>query len=280
LFSKALAGPADAISIDLEDSVSAGQKAQARDHVTTWLERLQAKPAIPHGKIVIVRVNAAETPYLEADLEACVRPGVHLINLPKPANAEEVREVSARITRLEQRAGLHAPIGLLLNIESPASLRQAADLAGADDRVRGLQLGLADLFEPAGIDRRERAAVEQAMFLTRLAAAEAGVYAYDAAYADIKDTEGFRAEALLARRMGFIGKSCIHPAQISMANECFQPSAQELNFARRVVIAAEAAEAQGQGVCVVDGKMVDAPFVLRARQLLAAHQASEEPRNE
>src|SRR5690606_27427568 len=107
-------------------------------------------------------------------------------NLPKPLAPEQVRAVSAEIAQRASQFAVCPNIGLLLNIETPRALRLAADLAAADPRVCGLQLGLADLFEPAGIARRERAAIEQAMFLTRLAAAEAGVYAYDAAFADIK----------------------------------------------------------------------------------------------
>jgi citrate lyase subunit beta/citryl-CoA lyase len=124
---------------------------------------------------------------------------------------------------------------------------------------------LADLFEPLGIARREAAAVQQAMFALRMAAGEAGVFAYDAAFGDIKDEAGFRAEAELARRLGFLGKSCIHPRQIALANEAFRPSDEEIAHAVRVVDAARVAEARGVGAYVVDGKMIDAPFVRRAR---------------
>lgn len=274
LFPKAFAGPADAISLDLEDAVSPDQKPQARQNVAAWLERLRTEPGLRNGKTVIIRINASDTPYQQDDLDACVSPGVDIINLPKPSSTEDVRQVSAAIAQRENRLSTTSDIGLLLNIETPRSLRMAAELAMADPRVAGLQLGLADLFEPAGIDRYERSAVEQALFLTSLAASEAGVYAYDAAFADIRDGEGFLREAELARRLGFIGKSCIHPSQVVLANTVFQPSAQEIDFARRVVAAADQAQAQGQGVCVVDGKMIDAPFVLRARNILASENRS------
>lgn len=270
LFTKAFNGPADAVSLDLEDSVSPGQKQQARQNIAAWLERTKDDPGLRNGKTVIVRVNASDSPHHQEDLDVCVHPGVDLINLPKPSSVEDVRKVSAAIARREARLSMASDIGLLLNIETPRSLRMAAELAAADGRVAGLQLGLADLFEPAGISRHERAAIEQAMFHLSLAASEAGVYAYDAAFANIKDAEGFVQEAELARRMGFIGKSCIHPGQVALANSAFQPTEQEIDFARRVVSSAEQAQAEGQGVCVVDGKMIDAPFVQRARSLLAA----------
>lgn len=270
LFTKAFNGPADAVSLDLEDSVSPGQKQQARQNIAAWLERMKDDPGLRNGKTVIVRINASDSAHHQEDLDVCVHPSVDLINLPKPSGVEDVRKVSAAITQREARLSTASDIGLLLNIETPRGLRMAAELAAADGRVAGLQLGLADLFEPAGISRHERAAVEQAMFHLSLAASEAGVYAYDAAFANIKDAEGFVQEAELARRMGFIGKSCIHPGQVALANSAFQPTEQEIDFARRVVSSAEQAQAEGQGVCVVDGKMIDAPFVQRARSVLAA----------
>ena len=152
-------------------------------------------------------------------------------------------------------------------------MRKAYELAAADARVAGLQLGLADLFEPAGIHRRETLAIAQAMFQLRMAAAEAGVFAYDAAFADIKDAEGFRAEAELARRLGFLGKSCIHPSQIALANDAFRPTEAEIAAARLIVEAADQAAAAGVGAYLVDGKMVDRPFVERARAVLAQARA-------
>src|SRR5262249_16418845 len=149
--------------------------------------------------------------------------------------------------------GVTTPIGLLLNIETPTALRHAYELASAHERVRGLQLGLADLFEPLGVARRESAAVQQAMFMLSLAAGEAGVFAYDSAFADIKDEAGYRAEAQLARNLGFIGKSCIHPSQIALANSVFRSTDAEIAHAQRVVAAAEQADAQGVGAYVVDG---------------------------
>jgi citrate lyase subunit beta/citryl-CoA lyase len=107
------------------------------------------------------------------------------------------------------------------------------------------------------------------MLQLRLAAGEAGVFAYDAAFARFADVEGFRAEAALARRLGYLGKSCIHPSQVAHANELFRPGDDEIAHARRVVAAADEAEGRGVGAYTVDGHMVDAPFVQRARTVLA-----------
>ena len=222
---------------------------------------------------LIVRVNAMDTPHFEADVAAVVLPGLRVLNLPKPASVEAVRAAAAAVAAAEKANGVTAPVGLLLNIETPQALAQAAALAQADPRVVGLQLGLGDLFEPLGMDRRERAAIEQAMFTVRMAAATAGVYAYDSAFAHVADAEGYRAEAALARRMGFMGKTCIHPSQVALANEAFQPSPQEIEQALKIEAATAEAEARGQGAYLVEGRMVDLPFVLRARAVLESARA-------
>lgn len=275
LFPKALASAADALSFDLEDSVAETRKDEARAALRTLLA---APDALPPGKTIIVRVNPYDSRHFAADLAAVARRGVALINLPKPRSADDVRAAAQALAEAERENGVTEPIGLLLNIETPAALRCAHAFASAHERVRGLQLGLGDLFEPLGIVRKEPAAVQQAMFMLSLAAGEAGVFAYDAAYADIKDEDGYRREAQLARDLGFIGKSCIHPSQIALANAVFRPTDAEVAHARRVVEAAEQADAQGVGAYVVDGKMIDAPFLARARAILA--QVGQDARRE
>ncbi|QGZ65925.1 HpcH/HpaI aldolase/citrate lyase family protein [Paraburkholderia acidisoli] len=265
LFAKALASAADALSFDLEDAVAPERKPQARADLRTLLETAEARAT---GKTLIVRVNALDTPHFAADIEAVARTGVKLVNLPKPEHPDDVRAAAAALEAAERANGVTTPIGLLLNVESPRALRLAAELAGAHPRVAGLQLGLGDLFEPLGIARRETAAIHQAMFALRVAAGEAGVFAYDTAFANIKDAEGFRAEAQMSRAFGFIGKSCIHPSQIAIANEVFRPSDDDIAHAVRVVIAAREADANGVGAYVVDGRMIDPPFVERARSLV------------
>jgi citrate lyase beta subunit len=265
LFDKALAGDADALSFDLEDAVAEARKAEARDAVRAMLERFGPQSR----QVLVVRVNAVDTAHFEADIEAVVRPGLAMINLPKPANADAVRAASAAIAAVERRMKVTVPIGLLLNIETPSALRDAAALALADSRVCGLQLGLGDLFEPLGILRREQAAIAHSLFAVRMAAGEAGVPAWDSAFADFSDAAAFREEAAMARRFGFAGKSCIHPNQVALANEAFLPSAAEIAHSIKVVVAAEAAAGDGVGAWVVDGKMVDAPFVGRARSIVA-----------
>ena len=266
LFAKAVAGAADALSFDLEDSVPDTGKAQARAAVAEFV----ASDAVRSlAKVVIVRVNAPDTPWFEADLRAVARSGVALLNLPKVETVDSVHAAVRAIERAEAGNGVDAPIRLLLNIETPVAVANAAALAAAHPRVAGLQLGLGDLFEPLGIDRRDPANVHAMLFAVRMAAAQAGVFALDGAWPDIADTEGFSAEAQRAKRLGYLGKSCIHPRQVALANAAFAPDATELEAARRIVAAADEAALQGRGAFVVDGRMVDLPFLKRAQALLA-----------
>jgi len=268
LFTKAFASAADALSFDLEDSVAPERKPQARAELSELLRAGFSGSSVEKQKVLIVRVNALDTPHFTADINAVAQRGLDMINLPKPESAADVHAAVAALERAEAANGVTTPIQLLLNIESPTAFRLAAELAVAHPRVAGLQLGLGDLFEPLGIARREQAAIQQAMFTLRVAAGEANIFAYDSAFANIKDEAGFRAEAQLAKSLGFIGKSCIHPSQIALANEVFRPSDDELAHALRVVEAAREADANGVGAYVVDGKMIDPPFVERARALV------------
>lgn len=263
LFPKALASQADSLSFDLEDAVPEAGKADARRLVS---QALQSPEFAASKKILIVRANGLATPHFEADLAAVVDARLDLLNLPKVESAEDIRVAVKALAKLESARGLTRPIGILANIESPRGLRLAAEIATADPRVAGLQLGFADLFEPLGIDRTNAAAVHQIQLAVRLAAGEAGIWACDAAFGAIKDPEGYRAEALAAKRLGYLGKSCIHPSQVALANEIFRPTDEEIAFARRVV---ETAGKTSAGAFTVDGRMIDAPFIRRAHAVLA-----------
>jgi citrate lyase subunit beta/citryl-CoA lyase len=266
LFGKALVSAADAISIDLEDAVVESRKADARQAVAEFLNSSDAKGAT---KAIIVRVNAVATTHFAADVRAIAAESVLLINLPKIESPQEVAEAVAAIDRAFVESGVQAKARILANIESPRGLRNAAQIA-AHPRVEGLQLGYADLFGPFGIERHDFRHLHAVMFSVRMAAAESAVFAYDGAYSDMRNVEGFVAEAQLARSLGFLGKSCIHPSQVAMANEVFRPGEAEIDQARRILEASRAATANGAGAFVLDGRMIDTPDVRRAELVLAA----------
>lgn len=266
LFGKALASAADAISIDLEDAVVESRKDEARAAVA---ELLRSSEAQTSTKSIIVRVNAFATAHFSADVRAIASPTLALVNLPKVESVAEVDLAMDVIDRAFVDAELRPTLRALANIESPKGLRNAAAIAG-HPRVAGLQLGYADLFAPFGIERRDPQHVYSVMFAVRMAAAEAGVFAYDGAFADIKDADGFRAEAGMARRLGFVGKSCIHPSQVALANDVFRPGDAEIQQAQRLLDAAREATGNGAGAFLLDGRMIDTPDIRRAERVVAS----------
>lgn len=263
LFAKAMASEADGLSFDLEDAVDEARKGEARRELAKFLRTLSPNC----GKTIIVRVNGLDTPHFEADLEAIVGPGLDMVNLPKPEGPDDVRACASALTKFERKQRLE-PIGILANIESPRALRLAAEIATASPRVAGLQAGWGDLIEPLDIDRYNPAVIETLLLQIRVAAGEAGVWAYDGAYANFKDLDGYRREAETARRLGYLGKSAIHPTQVPIANAVFRPSDEEIAHSLKVVDAARDAAAKGVGAFTVNGRMVDAPFIRRAEAVL------------
>jgi citrate lyase subunit beta/citryl-CoA lyase len=263
LFAKAMASEADGLSFDLEDAVDESMKDEARRELVRFLHGLDDD----HGKTLIVRVNALDTPHFEADIAAVAGTAIEIVNLPKPESPDDVRACADALARAE-RGTSHAA-GILVNIESPKALRLAADLATASSRVVGLQAGWGDLIEPLDIDRYNLTMIEALLLQIRIAAGEAGVWAYDGAYANIKDPEGYKREAESSRRLGYLGKSCIHPTQVPLANAVFRPTDAEIAHSLKVVEAARDAASRGIGAFTVGGKMVDAPFVRRAEAILA-----------
>lgn len=255
LFEKALASDADAISFDLEDSVTLDGKAAARERLSEFLRSDLARRS---SKRLIVRINGLDTPFAEEDLAALASGATQMINVPK---VEEPQSVEA--------IGAMTAIPLLLTIETPRGLRQAAQIAGASPHVSGLQVGLNDLFAPFGIDRGNKQHVHAALWQVRLAAGEAGCFAYDGAWPDIDDEAGFRSEAELAHSLGYLGKSCIHPRQVPLANAVFVDRF-TVDEARRLLQAAEEAAARGQGAFSFEGRMIDRPAIERARATIAS----------
>lgn len=256
LFNKALAGDADALSFDLEDSVPPDGKDAARALLCDFLrsDAVQAS-----DKLIIVRVNGTDTPYFVDDVAVLADARIDLINLPKCNDATEVQDAATAIVGRR----------VLANIETPRGFARAAEIA-AHPIVAGLQVGLNDLFATLGIDRRRPEHVHATLWTIRLGAGEAGRFAIDGAWPDIADEVGFRVEAELARSLGYVGKSCVHPKQVALANSVFGPDAAALDRARRIIAASEAAAAAGRGAFTLDGEMVDRPAVDQARRLVAS----------
>jgi len=265
LFAKAMASEADGLSFDLEDSVDESMKGKAREEVARFLRGL----APDHGKTIIVRVNGLDTPHFAADIRAITGPGLDIVNLPKPDSPDDVKACARAMNEAEREARVPVPAAILVNIETPKAYRLAAELAAASHRVIGLQAGWGDLIEPLDIDRYNLPMIETLLLHIRIAAGESGVWAYDGAWANFKDMEGMKREAQASRRLGYLGKSCIHPTQVAVVNGVFRPTDAEISHSLQVVDAARDAAARGVGAFTVNGRMVDAPFVRRAEAILA-----------
>ena len=258
-FAKALATDADALSFDLEDSVAPEGKVAARERLRAFLLSDAARAT---AKTLIVRVNGPDTPFFDEDIATFAAAGLDLLNLPKCEDAETVRAAVAAIA-----AAGNATPRLLINIETPGALRRAAEIATAHPSVAGLQVGLNDLFAPLTIERDHAEHVHAALWTIRMAAGEAGCFAYDGAWPKLSDPDGFRAEAELARSLGYLGKSCIHPDQVALANAVFDDRAASLAEARRIIAAAAAAGERG--AFALDGEMIDRPAIAQAQAVLA-----------
>ena len=260
LFDKALASEADALIFDLEDAVVPERKPEARKTVGEFLANLRDTC----GKVITVRANPVVSDYFAEDVAAVVCPQLDAINFPKVESADEVRQGVAAIVAAEQALGMTKQVRVFANLESAASLRRAHEIAGAHPRMAGLKFGLADLFAPLGIERHD-AALGPVRLATRMAASEAGIPAYDTIFADIKDPEGFTEDAHAGRRMGLLGKTCIHPTQVPLANAVFTPGKEEIAQALAIVEAIDDPANAGKGAFIVNGQMVDEPYFMQAR---------------
>jgi citrate lyase subunit beta/citryl-CoA lyase len=195
-----------------------------------------------------------------------------MLNLPKIESAKDVLAAVSLIEKIERKNAIVNPIPLLVNIETAKGLRNVIEICVAHKRVVGLQLGLNDLFDSAGIERDDNASVHTVMLMLRLAACEAGIKVYDGAFPDINNMQGFQAEVEMACRLGYSGKSCIHPNQVATINRLFIPAAEDVALAEQIVEAADRAEIKGVGVFTVAGKMIDLPSIRRAKSVLAEYR--------
>jgi citrate lyase subunit beta/citryl-CoA lyase len=246
-FEKALRAGADAVVIDLEDAVAPTAKGAARDALANWLDTAAAAP-------VVVRINAAPTCWFADDLRLCAHPAVHGIVVPKAEAADPLAQVAADspgravLPLIESAAGFEA-------------MREVASVAG----VERLVFGSIDFQADLAIEGDDDALLyfrSELVLVSRLAGLAAPV---DGVTTALDDDEAVARDTARARRLGFGAKLCIHPKQVAVVHRGFMPGEAELDWARRVLAAADASV--GAAVAV-DGRMVDAPVLLRARQLI------------
>lgn len=262
---KSLTSGADVLLPDMEDSVPDAEKANARQTVREFLPRLAESNAL-----VVPRVNALASGLAEEDLAAVVGPHIDGISIGKIDSAADIVALSELIADLEASAGLEpGRVRLIPWLETTRAVVDAREICRASDRILAVAFGAEDYTNDLGVERvDDPLQLIYARSAICTAAHAAGVLALETPYFKFRDLEGLRSDSLAARALGFKGRFAIHPGQIPTIAECFRPSADEVEKARRIVAAFEAAEASGRGSTSLDGMVIDVPVVKRARAVL------------
>ncbi len=268
--------PADAIIADLEDAVAPSRKHEAR---SLLVEAFHGLPQ--EGPLRCIRINPVNSPYWPDDLleTFTARPQAYVI--PKVESAADLQLVNGELNRLEDKAGVpNGTVRLLAIVESAAGVINLRDIAGADRRLAALAFGAEDFAGSIGARRsREGWEVYYARSAVVTAAAAFGLQAIDTVYTDLNDKTGLAQECQDVKDLGFRGKLAVHPVQVDVINRAFTPDLSEVAAARRLIAVFEAHQRAGQGVCVLDGRMVDMPMFRAAKDLLArADYAPEQGR--
>ena len=264
---KAGALPADAVIFDLEDAVAPDAKERARGSVCA-----AARTGGYGLREVVVRVNGLATPWGRADLAAVATSGADAVLLPKVESPGAVREALAVLVAHEAPGGL----ALWCMLETPRGILDAAAIATASPRVAALVMGTSDLTKDLHARHtRDRLPLLTSLELCVLAARAAGVAALDGVHLDLEDDAGFEAACRLAADLGFDGKTLIPPRTIAKANEIFAPAPADVDWARRVIAAHAAATAEGRGVVLLDGRLIEGLHVEDARRLILLADAIE-----
>ena len=264
---------ADAIVLDLEDSVPAAEKAKARTLV---------KDALPlaalGGAEVSVRVNN-EPALLEDDIDAAVHPGLDNLNIPKAESADQIRAIAAQVERLERARGMSSGhVQFSLAIETPLGLLNAREIATSSPRIRTMSVGVEDYCLALGVEPSPEGtelmyAVSCLVTICKAVGVEpTGLVGSIAGFRDLATFEG---AAVRARQLGCLGAGCIHPDQVIVLNRVFTPDPAKSEYARRVVEAFEDGVRKGTASVNLDGKMVDVPVYKRALVILERARAVE-----
>jgi len=262
---KAKGLPADAIIFDLEDAVAPDAKAEARDRVAA---------AVASGEYgrreLTIRVNGADTEWHADDVAAAAAAGPAAVVVPKVGSVAEVAAIEAAL----EKAGAPDHTAIWAMVETPVAMLDAAAIAGASERLTVLVMGTNDLAKELHAEHVPgRAPLLTGLGLCLLAARATGKVILDGVYNDIKDPDGFEAECVQGRQMGFDGKTLIHPSQLEPANRVWAPAPEAVDDARALIATFEEGIAAGKGVVTHNGRMIENMHVDNARRLIALSEA-------
>jgi citrate lyase subunit beta / citryl-CoA lyase len=272
MIDKALASQADVLFLDIEDGVPPAEKDLARETIAASLRAIAEQPPAGRHPLRYVRINAIGHERMSADLAAILGPGLEGLCLPKVEYPEQIEQVDAIVDK-------HADAGdvrYIASIESALGLINAPRIAAASKRIAGLMFGAEDFSKDLSLPTLRVAEASELLYARSavvMAAASAHVQSIDGVWPDIRDPEGLLKDAQQGRRLGFTGKSLIHPGQIETVNTVFRPDEGEVDYARRVIEAFDAGQARGDGAIALGGQLIDLPIVDRARRTLAMHEA-------
>lgn len=257
--------PADALIFDLEDAVAPEAKEMARRQV------IEAVKTGGYAKReILIRTNGLNTPWGYEDLVAVAKAGSDAVLLPKVESAEMVRQAEAVL----ETHGAPSDLAIWCMMETPRGTLHAEEIADASPRLGGLVMGTSDLAKDLQAQHTAmRLPLITSLGLCMLAARAARIAILDGVFLDLNDHEGFADSCRQGAELGFDGKTLIHPKQIDAANEMFGPSEEEVRLSRRIIDAYAAAEAEGKGVVVVDGKLIEKLHVDHAKRVVALAEA-------
>lgn len=262
---KGKALPADGLILDLEDAVAPDAKVSARGQL------IAAVKGGGYGhRELFVRVNGLNTPWGHGDLLAAAGSGADAVLLPKVESADAVRQAE----QILRGAGAPDSLKIWCMMETPMGILNAKEIAGASPKLGGFVMGTSDLAKDLhAAHTRERLPMITSLGLCLLAARAYGLGIVDGVSLDLDDEDGFAQACRQGAELGFDGKTLIHPKQIEAANRAFAPSDAEIAFSRKIIAAHAEAMAEGRGVVVVDGKLVENLHVENARRLVALADA-------
>lgn len=256
----------DGLILDLEDAVAMSEKDTARILVSAFLRRGEFGSCE-----VTVRINGIDTEYWRKDLDAVVRhPRLDGIRAPKVEDVNTVKTLDEELSRLEDKYGIpQGKLKLFCLLETAKGIWNAYDIATASPRVAAIIPGGEDLRADLRTERSaDETELEWARRMLVFAARAAGVDPLDTVFSRVTDDEGLRKETTFIKQLGFAGKSIIHPNQVKIIHQVYDPTPAEIARAQKIIAAAKDAAARGQGAVSVDGKMVDIPVVKRAEYVL------------